>query len=222
MSKDSSITSSKNKAEQENFEDFWTFLKFQVLQKAGGRLLRTGKIYLCWVYVVTTYNTYDEHIQVLAGQKMIPILAGKSPVQPLSFRMTASIIAVTSRHVTMHLRLANFFWKSPHRGEQEEIITTMPGLWNEAGQPMYYLAFVQCDSEELIRDVYLVEESGTFYFQQSARNVQPSGWQYTIKPHATRYEYPGNLVIRITQVRGDNHDIRVSSYPEPLITQQEV
>ena len=44
MSKDSSITSSKNKAEQENFEDFWTFLKFQVLQKAGGRILRIGEI----------------------------------------------------------------------------------------------------------------------------------------------------------------------------------
>ena len=172
------------------------------------------------MYVVIIYYTCDEHIQVLAGQRIMPILAGKSLVHPLSFRMTASIIAVISRHVTMHLRLANFFRKSPHRGEQEEIITTMPGPWNEAGQPIYYLAFVQCDSEELIRDIYLVEESGTFYFQQSSSNVQPSGWQYTIKPFVPRYRYPGNLFMQITRVRGDNHEFQVSSYPEPLIIQQ--
>ena len=52
---------------------------------------------------------------------------------------------------------------------------TMPGLKAENGQPICYLAFVQCDSEELIRDVYLVGESGTFCFQQRPRDAKPSG-----------------------------------------------
>ena len=65
----------------------------------------------------------------------------------------------------------------------------IPGPRTQARQPIHYRAFVQCDSEELIRDVYLVEESGTLCFEQPPDNApQPSGWQYTIKPPVPRYE----------------------------------
>ena len=98
----------------------------------------------------------------------------------------------------------------------------LPGPSTENGQPIYYLAFVQCDSEDLVRDVYLVGESGTFCFQQPPRNLQPSGWQYTIKPPVPKYEYPGNLVMQITRARGDNRELAVSPEPEPLMKQQQV
>ena len=82
ISKGTSITSIKNKADQEDFKDSWTFLKFQVLQKAGGRILRIGEMYVCWMYIVTVNHACDVFIQVLADQKMIPILTEKATSPP--------------------------------------------------------------------------------------------------------------------------------------------
>ena len=98
----------------------------------------------------------------------------------------------------------------------------MPGPKTDTGLPIYYLAFVQCDSEELVRDVYLVGESGTFCFEQPPPKVQPSGWQYTIKPPVPSYTYPGNLVMQITRARGDNRELIVSAEPKPSMEDQKV
>ena len=98
----------------------------------------------------------------------------------------------------------------------------VPGPRIEDGQPIRYLAFVECDKDNMMRDVYLVGESGTICFEQPQRDVQPSGWQYTIKPPIPRYAYLGNLVIQIKRVRGDNRKLTVSPQTQPFIPQQEV
>ena len=98
----------------------------------------------------------------------------------------------------------------------------MPGPKTDTGLPIYYLAFVQCDSAELIRDVYSVGESGTFCFEQPLHNAQPSGWQYTIKPPIPRYDYPGNLVMQITRAGDDYRELIVSPEPKPFMNQQGV
>ena len=73
----------------------------------------------------------------------------------------------------------------------------LPGTQKtEDGLPKSYLAFVQCESEELIRDIYPVSLTGTFCFEQPPANSQPSGWHYVIKPPLPSFEYPGNLVFR--------------------------
>ena len=99
---------------------------------------------------------------------------------------------------------------------------TLPGPSTENGEPIYYLAFVQCDSDELIRDVYLVGESGVFCFEQPQRNVQPSGWHYVIKSPIGNYQYPGNLVMQINRPKGDNRTLAAGLIPEPLMPQQQV
>ena len=71
----------------------------------------------------------------------------------------------------------------------------MPGPRIEGGQPIRYLAFVECNKDNMMRDVYLVGESGTICFEQPQRDDQLSGWQYTIKPPIPRYAYLGNLVM---------------------------
>ena len=91
----------------------------------------------------------------------------------------------------------------------------IPGPRTETGQPIHYLAFVQCDREDLVRDIYLVGESGTFCFEQPEQGFQPTGWQYVIKPPIGNYEYPGNLVMQITRERGDSRVIPVEPLPEP-------
>ena len=64
------------------------------------------------------------------------------------------------------------------------------------GQPVDYLAFVQCENEELIRDIYPVSSTGVFVFEKPEQETQPSGWKYTIKSPLPLFEYQGHLVSR--------------------------
>ena len=42
------------------------------------------------------------------------------------------------------------------------------------GQPVDYLAFVRCESEELIRGIYPGSGTGIFCFEKPEPNTQPS------------------------------------------------
>lgn len=90
----------------------------------------------------------------------------------------------------------------------------MPGPKTPDGQPIMYLAFVQCDNEELIREVYTVAEIGTFCCAQIPRGVQPIGWQYTIKPPLAPYDYPGNLIFQIKRAKEYKRELPVSPKTE--------
>ena len=84
---------------------------------------------------------------------------------------------------------------------------------NEEGQALYYLAFVQCESEELIRDIFPVSSIGVFCFDQPEANVQPSGWRYIIRPPLPAYDYQGNLVFQVKRTFSDKRDVPVSPIP---------
>ena len=98
----------------------------------------------------------------------------------------------------------------------------LPGPSTENGEPIYYLAFVQCDSEELIRDIYLVGESGTFCFEEPPKNTQPSGWHYVIKPPIGNYECPGNLLLQIKRQKGDSRTLEAGLVPKVIMPEQQV
>ena len=98
----------------------------------------------------------------------------------------------------------------------------MPGPKDENNLSIYYLAFVQCDSEELIRDVFLVGESGTFCFEQPEANFEPSGWDYVIKPPINQYDCPGNLVFQIRRPKGDDRKLEVGLVPEPSMEVKDI
>ena len=98
----------------------------------------------------------------------------------------------------------------------------LPGRRAVNDLPVHYLAFVQCDSEELIRQLYPVGESGTFCFDEPAPNLKPVGWQYTIKPPIPNFQYPGNLIFQLKRRRGDQRKVPVSPFPQPDMPQQEI
>ena len=51
------------------------------------------------------------------------------------------------------------------------------------GLPTTYFAFVHCDSEELLRQVYSVSDIGVFAFETPAPGYAPAkGWRYEICP----------------------------------------
>ena len=91
----------------------------------------------------------------------------------------------------------------------------------EDGLPIDHLAFVQCESEELIRDIDPVSGTGVFCFEQPEANSQPSGWVYTIKPPLPVFEYPGNLLFQIKRAFNDSRSLPVSPKPQVNMTQQD-
>lgn len=82
---------------------------------------------------------------------------------------------------------------------------------------MRYLAFVQRDNEEIIRDALTVGGSIEFLFDAPKENAVPVGWKYTIRPPVALYTYPGNRVIQICRRKGDERDLVVSSSPSPAM-----
>lgn len=98
----------------------------------------------------------------------------------------------------------------------------LPGCRTVDGLPTQYLAFAQCDSEEMIRQLYLVGESGTFCFDEPAPDLKPVGWQYTIKPPIPNFQYPGNLIFQLKRPRGDQRKVPVSPFPQLVMKQQEI
>ena len=90
------------------------------------------------------------------------------------------------------------------------------------GQAIDYLAFVQCESEELIRDIYPVASTGTFCFQTPKPNTHPAGWKYVIKSPLPVFEYHGNLVFQIKRSFDDNRNLPVSPKPQVEMKQQDI
>ena len=98
----------------------------------------------------------------------------------------------------------------------------LPGCRTVDGLSTQYLAFAQCDSEEMIRQLYLVGESGTFCFDEPAPDLKPVGWQYTIKPPIPNFQYPGNFIFQLKRPRGDQRKVPVSPFPQLVMEQQEI
>ena len=91
---------------------------------------------------------------------------------------------------------------------------------NEENQPIDYLAFVQCESEEFIRDLYPVSSTGVFCLDQPEANVQPSGQTYTTRPPFPAFEYHGNQVFQIKRTFTDKTVLSVSPKPQLNMVQQ--
>lgn len=83
----------------------------------------------------------------------------------------------------------------------------MPGKTSPGGRPIRYLAFVQCDNEDIIRNASTVGESGELLFDAPKENAVPLDWKYTIRPPIALYTYPGNLVLQIRRRKGDKRDL---------------
>ena len=98
----------------------------------------------------------------------------------------------------------------------------MPGPRTEDDQPIYYLALIQCDSEELIHVVYLCGQTGTFCFEQPERGTQPTGWSYVVRPPIAKCQYSGNLVMSTTRAKEDKRILPSREFPEPRMNQQEI
>ena len=99
----------------------------------------------------------------------------------------------------------------------------MPGSrQTDSGLPIDYLAFVQCESEELIRDIYPVSGTGVLCLEKPEPNTQPSGWNYTIRPPLPIFEYDGNLVFQIKRSANDDRIIPVSAKPHVGMTQRDI
>ena len=52
--------------------------------------------------------------------------------------------------------------------------------------------------------------------------VQPIGWQYTVKPPLTHYDYPGNLIFQIRRAKEDKREFTVYSKPQADMIRQEI
>ena len=85
-----------------------------------------------------------------------------------------------------------------------------------------YLAFLQRDDEELIREVFNVGNSGVLSFDKPKPGIEPSGWRYTVKPPIPQCEYPGNLVLLIHRRKDDEREIRAEHVSKPKMRSQEV
>ena len=93
----------------------------------------------------------------------------------------------------------------------------MPGKSSAGGRPLRYIAFVQCDNEDVIRDELTVGETGELLFDPPKENAVPIGWKYTIRPPVAMYSYPGNLVLQIHRRKGDERDLMTSPFSRPDI-----
>ena len=72
--------------------------------------------------------------------------------------------------------------------------------------PVDCLAFVRCESEELIRDIHAVSSTGIFCFEKPEPNTQLSGWNYNIRPPLPVFKYDGNLVFQIKRSSNDRRN----------------
>ena len=77
-----------------------------------------------------------------------------------------------------------------------------------------YIAFVQCDDEELIRNVLTVGDTGRLIFEEMKNGIVQPGWKYTVKPPIPRYTYPGNLILQLRRPKGDTQEVNASKAPK--------
>ena len=87
------------------------------------------------------------------------------------------------------MRDAGHELKSVLKALEYPMTASLPGSRKtDDGQPVDYLTFVRCESEELIRDIYPVSGTGIFCFEKPEPNTQPSGWYYNIRPPLPMFE----------------------------------
>ncbi|KAL8731904.1 MAG: hypothetical protein Q9181_004140 [Wetmoreana brouardii] len=89
----------------------------------------------------------------------------------------------------------------------------VPMKGEEGELPKYYLAFVQCDDEQLLRHAYNVGDRGVFCFEAPDPDSQPEGWRYIIKPQLPLENCPGNLVFQIRRPRDNDFEPPSSDTP---------
>lgn len=95
----------------------------------------------------------------------------------------------------------------------------MTGKISADSRPMRYLAFVQCDSVDVVRDALTIGESGEFLFDAPKEHAVPVGWQYTIRSPVAKYLNSGNLVIQIRRRKGDERHLVTSPSPQSNLVQ---
>ncbi|KAL9042205.1 MAG: hypothetical protein Q9180_000765 [Flavoplaca navasiana] len=87
-----------------------------------------------------------------------------------------------------------------------------------------YIAFLTCNSEELVKAVYGQGTRGTLCFDKPDPDAttQPQGWSYHILPAIPNFEYNGNLVFLITRPEGDTRKLPCSRAPSMDMIEQNV
>ncbi|KAL9639860.1 MAG: hypothetical protein Q9204_000926 [Flavoplaca sp. TL-2023a] len=84
-----------------------------------------------------------------------------------------------------------------------------------------YLAFLQCDQEELIKLAYNQGTKGVLCFDKPDPKApsRPVGWQYQIIPALPDAEYNGNLVMVVRRPEGDTRQIPASRFASRNMTE---
>ena len=99
----------------------------------------------------------------------------------------------------------------------------LPGCVLIDGKPSQYLAFVQCDNQEHLREFYNEGDVGQMIFElPDDKDFEPVGWRFIVRPAVPNCEAPGNLTLQVRRRKGDDFEVPTESHPHPAMMSMDV